>query len=403
MHENVDDDDDTIDRELERVQQKIQQLQKDKEKFTSQLQAKRKISEKLEQLNQAREQMKTIQREIDETKDQENSSRLQESPHQNFGPARRPPKENFFAGNGISHFVDSESPLSIGLQTAPWPLKFKPVSLPNYNDFGNSRQFLMRYESAVNSAGGDDVALAKSFIIACEGPVLNWYSLLPPHSVCSWVDLKTKFMQAFQMFHDITAEASDLYNCKQKDREPLRNFVRRFMQQRSQIPEADERTTINVLIKGLTPGPSSSHLTRKKPKTVEELFCELEEYILSDDDHRKRVAEPNEDGHGNRKMTWRVQSQNPRNVNNVENPQPDQNSRPSTRGGFAPRGRGRERGPPRLTNHNPKDPYFYCQYHGRGHSTEGCPKTKKNMAIIQQEKVLMSIASSMPSQFRPNF
>jgi hypothetical protein len=142
----------------------------------------------------------------------------------------------------------------------------------------------MRYESGVNSAGGDDVALAKSFIIACEGPVLNWYSLLPPHSVCSWVDLKTKFIQAFQMFHDTTAEASDLYNCKQKDRETLRNFVRRFMQQRSQIPEADERTT---LIKGLTPGPIASHLTRKKPETVEEHFRELEEYILSDDDHRR--------------------------------------------------------------------------------------------------------------------
>jgi hypothetical protein len=37
MHENVDDDDDTIDRELKRVQQKIQQLQKEKEKFASQL------------------------------------------------------------------------------------------------------------------------------------------------------------------------------------------------------------------------------------------------------------------------------------------------------------------------------------------------------------------------------
>jgi hypothetical protein len=102
----------------------------------------------------------------------------------------------------------------------------------------------MRYESAVNSAGGDDVALAKSFIIACNGPVLNWYSLLPPHSVYSWVDLKTKFMQAFQMFHDTTVEASDLYNCKQKDREPLWNFMRRLMQQRSQICEADDKTTI---------------------------------------------------------------------------------------------------------------------------------------------------------------
>jgi hypothetical protein len=78
-----------------------------------------------------------------------------------------------FAGNGISQFVDPESPHSIGLQTAPWPSKFTPVSLPKYNSFGNSRQFLMRYKSAVNSAGGDDVALVKSFIIACEGPVLN--------------------------------------------------------------------------------------------------------------------------------------------------------------------------------------------------------------------------------------
>jgi hypothetical protein len=117
------------------------------------------------------------------------------------------------------------------------------------------------------------------------------------------------------------------------------------MQQRSQIPEAGDKTTINALIKGLTPGPTTSHLTRKKPKTVEELFHELEEYIWSDDDHRKRVAERNEAQQGNRDMTWRAQSQNPRNVNNVKNPQPDQNNRPSARGGFAPRGGEEEEDP----------------------------------------------------------
>jgi cell wall-associated NlpC family hydrolase len=196
----------------------------------------------------------------------------------------------------------------------------------------------------VNSAGEDGIALAKYFIITCEGPVLNWYSLLQPHSVCSWVDLKTKFMQAFQMFHDTTAESSDLYNYRQKDREPLRNFVRRFMQQRSQIPEAGDKTTIKALINGRTPGPTASHLTRKKPKTIDELFHEPEEYILSDDDHHRRVGERSEARQGNREMTWRPQSQNPRNINNVENPHPNQNNRPSTRGGFAPRGRGRGRG-----------------------------------------------------------
>jgi predicted phage tail protein len=117
-HENDDDDDDdeTIDKELERLQQKIQQLQKEKEKFASQLQEKRKVSEKLEKLNQAREQIVAIQREIDEMREQENSSLWQQSPHQNSGPSRRTPKVNFFAGNGTSQFVDSESPLSIGLK-----------------------------------------------------------------------------------------------------------------------------------------------------------------------------------------------------------------------------------------------------------------------------------------------
>jgi hypothetical protein len=161
--------------------------------------------------------------------------------------------------------------------------------------------------------------------------------------------------------------------------------------------------TINALIKGLTPGPTTSHLTQKKSKTIDELFHELEEYIMSDDDHRRRVAERNEARQGNREMTWRPQFQNPQNINNVENPQPNQNNRPNTRGGFTPMGRGRGRGPPKLMNHNPRDPYFYYQYHVRGHSTEGCPKTKKNIARIQQEKAMMSIASSMPNQLRPNF
>jgi hypothetical protein len=174
------------------------------------------------------------------------------------------------------------------------------------------------------------------------------------------------------------------------------------MQQRSQIPEADDKTTIQALIKGLTPGPPASHLIRRKPKSIGELFHELEEYIMSDEDHRRRVAECNEARQGNRGTVWRPHFQNPRNINNMENPQFDQDNRPSSRGSHAPRRRGRGRGP-KLTNHNPRDAYFYCQYHGRGHSTEGCPETKKNIARIQQEKAMMNIASTMPNQFRPSF
>jgi FtsZ-binding cell division protein ZapB len=87
--------------------------------------AKRKASEKLEKLNQAKEQIEAIQRGIDDMKEQENSSLWQESSLHNSGPNRRTPKENSFVGNGISQFMDSESPLFMGLQTASWTPKFK--------------------------------------------------------------------------------------------------------------------------------------------------------------------------------------------------------------------------------------------------------------------------------------
>jgi hypothetical protein len=63
------------------------------------------------------------------------------------------------------------------------PPKYKPVSLLKYNGYGHSRKFIMSYEATVNSAGGDDLALVKSFIIVCEDLILNWYSLLPPLSI----------------------------------------------------------------------------------------------------------------------------------------------------------------------------------------------------------------------------
>jgi hypothetical protein len=108
--------------------------------------------------------------------------------------------------------------------------------------------------------------------------------------------------------------------------------------------------------------------------------------------HSGNQARPNSRGTG-----WRSQFQTPQNINNVENPSPqfNQNNRPSTRGGFPSRGRGR--GPLKVQNHYPRDPYLYCRYDGRGHNTEASPETKKNIARIQQEQIMLSIASTVPN------
>jgi hypothetical protein len=47
------------------------------------------------------------------------------------------------------------------------------------------------------------------------------------------------------------------------------------MQQKSQTPRTDDKTMIQALISGLTLGQTASHLTRKEPQSIEELFDEL--------------------------------------------------------------------------------------------------------------------------------
>jgi len=95
---------------------------------------------------------------------------------------------------------DPNSPLCAALQHTPWPLGYKLTQLPRYNGSVDPTQFIMAYEAIIASAGGDGPIMAKSFIMACEGPVANWYSHQPSGSITSWPQLKARLRQDFQGF-----------------------------------------------------------------------------------------------------------------------------------------------------------------------------------------------------------
>jgi hypothetical protein len=42
----------------------------------------------------------------------------------------------------------------------------------------NPSQYILSYQVTIASSGGDDNTMAKSFIIALEGPTFTWYSRL---------------------------------------------------------------------------------------------------------------------------------------------------------------------------------------------------------------------------------
>jgi hypothetical protein len=133
----------------------------------------------------------------------------------------------------------------------PWPANFRAGTYPKYNGNTDPAQYIMSYQVAVASSGGDEATMAKSFIIALEGPALTWFTRLPPLSIDSWRSLRDKFLLNFQGYRLDTDALAELSLCKQLEKETLREYYRKFLTLKSQLPSVDDQIAIHYAINGL--------------------------------------------------------------------------------------------------------------------------------------------------------
>jgi hypothetical protein len=101
-----------------------------------------------------------------------------------FIPQRGPFVPHAATFLGIN-YLDERSPLALQLQASPWSANFRSGTYPKYNGSTDPAQYIMTYQVVVASARRDDATMAKSFIIALEGPALTWYTRLPSLSIDS--------------------------------------------------------------------------------------------------------------------------------------------------------------------------------------------------------------------------
>jgi hypothetical protein len=205
-----------------------------------------------------------------------------------FIPQRGPFIPHAATFQGIN-YLDERSPLAPQLQVSPWLANLRPGTYPKYNDNTDPAQYIMSYQVAVASSGGDDTTMAKSFIIALEGPALTWYTRLPPLSIDSWRSLQDKFLLNFQGYHPDTDALAELSLCKQLEKETLREYYRKFLTLKSQLPSVDDQIAIHYAISGLRAGVLYSHCIRDPPKNLQELYQLFEKYARSEELHQRKV------------------------------------------------------------------------------------------------------------------
>jgi hypothetical protein len=187
------------------------------------------------------------------------------------------------------NYLDERSPLAPHLQVSPWPANFRAWTYSKYNGSTDPAHYIMSYQVVVASSGGDDATMAKSFIIALEGPALTWYTRLPPLSIDSSKSLRDKFLLNFQGYHPDTDALVELSLYKQLERETLREYYRKFLTLKSQLPSVDDQIVIHYAISGLRAGVLYSHCMRDPPRNLQELYQLFEKYARSEELHQRKV------------------------------------------------------------------------------------------------------------------
>jgi len=277
----------------------LRALEMKKAHLANQLVSRKRAAEQAQRLAEAKRKVAEMQAEIQKIQEEVGQPQEPSNTHTVAGHSRQHEGQDLRQTTHIyqdQHFqpsppFDSTSPLSIALQQTSWPYGYKPVQLPKYDGSVDPAQFIMTYEATIASAGGDDPIMAKSFVMACEGPVANWYSYIQPLSIQSWVQLKEKLKQDFQVFKRLSINTLQQFSCIQMDREPLPEYLRRFVQKKAQTPNFSEKDAIAKFIEGLLPSQLASHLDREPPRSLSELYAEVEKYAKSEADHKRRVEQ----------------------------------------------------------------------------------------------------------------
>jgi hypothetical protein len=89
------------------------------------------------------------------------------------------------------------------------------VSTPTpaqYDGAYDPKEFLMKFEVAVESNGGDATMKAKALVLALKGEVPYWYANIPKRHITSWFQLRNKLLSSFKGMQVEELDSNDLVN-----------------------------------------------------------------------------------------------------------------------------------------------------------------------------------------------
>jgi hypothetical protein len=163
---------------------------------------------------------------------------------------------------------------SRAIRRASFPARFRaPTTITKYSGETRSELWLTDYRLACQLGGTDDDNLIiRNLPLFLSDAARTWLEHLPPAQISDWDDLVKAFAGNFQGTYVRPGNSWDLRSCRQQPGESLREYIRRFSKQRTELPNNTDSDVIGAFLAGTTCRDLVSKLGRKASTKASELM-----------------------------------------------------------------------------------------------------------------------------------
>jgi hypothetical protein len=163
---------------------------------------------------------------------------------------------------------------SRAIRRASFPTRFRaPTTITKYSGETRPKLWLADYRLACQLGGTDDDNLIiRNLLLFLFDAARAWLEHLPPALISNWDDLVKAFAENFQGTYVRPGNSWDLQSCRQQPGESLREYIRRFSKQRTELPNITDSDVIGAFLAGTTCRELVSKLGRKTPTKASELM-----------------------------------------------------------------------------------------------------------------------------------
>ncbi|XP_074560659.1 uncharacterized protein LOC141816830 [Curcuma longa] len=244
-------------------------------------------------------------------------------------PPRRPPRgKGPYPGEGSS---SHKSPFAQWILEEELPRHFRAPQLMDYTGATDPEDHLGKFENAATLHQYTDAIKCRVFLTTLAGAAVRWFNHLPPASICSFNDFRSSFLRHFATSRAYRKTVMDLFSIKQKSKESLKEYLRRFNQGAQEVPAAPSEVLVSAFSQGLIEGDFFRSLIKKPPENFDMLLTRADKYIHVEEAQSARRMNADTSSHGgpSRQPAPAVRSEHRHPPQPLRRPEPEPPARPA--------------------------------------------------------------------------